>query len=93
MGQLFLPQIRRSKYFSQSYNCRGFGGDVPDGTEGVACHHFSVDYPALVEVLRLALSYVRRLREMGKESYRIVKEEINLEKMVEVFVEALNSLN
>ena len=51
------------------------------------------DYAALVEALRLALSDVKRLREMGKESYRIVKEEINLEKMVEVFVKALNSLN
>jgi glycosyltransferase involved in cell wall biosynthesis len=50
------------------------------------------DYSALVKALRLALSDVKRLREMGKESYRIVKEEINLEKMVEVFVTALNSL-
>ena len=48
------------------------------------------DYPALVEALRLALSDVRRLRKMGKESFRIVSEEINLEKMVEVFVSALN---
>ena len=44
------------------------------------------------DALRLALSDVKRLRAMGKESYRIVKEEINLEKMVEVFVMALNSL-
>jgi glycosyltransferase involved in cell wall biosynthesis len=51
------------------------------------------DYPALVETLRLALSDVGRLRKMGSESYRIVKEEINLEKMVEVFVKALNTLN
>jgi glycosyltransferase involved in cell wall biosynthesis len=51
------------------------------------------DYSALVGALRLALSDVKRLRKMGKESYRIVKEEINLEKMVEVFVKALNSLN
>jgi hypothetical protein len=29
---------------------------------------------------------------MGAESYHIVAEEINLEKMVGVFVEALNSL-
>ena len=36
---------------------------------------------------------VERLWKMGKESYCIVKEEINLEKMVEVFVKALNSLN
>ncbi len=50
------------------------------------------DYSVLAETLRLALSDVRRLREMGKESYRIVTEEINLEKMVEVFVKALNSL-
>jgi glycosyltransferase involved in cell wall biosynthesis len=50
------------------------------------------DYAVLAETLRLALSDVRRLREMGKESYRIVTEEINLEKMVEVFVKVLNSL-
>jgi len=36
-----------------------------------------------------ALSDVARLRRMGAESYRIVKEEINIEKMVEVFVTAL----
>jgi hypothetical protein len=39
-----------------------------------------------------ALSDVARLRRMGKESYRIVKEEINIEKMVETFVAALNQL-
>lgn len=50
------------------------------------------DYDALVSAMRLALSDVRRLREMGEESYRIVNEEINLERMVEVFVQALNSL-
>jgi glycosyltransferase involved in cell wall biosynthesis len=50
------------------------------------------DYDALVSTMRLALSNVRRLREMGEESYRIVNEEINLERMVEVFVRALNSL-
>jgi glycosyltransferase involved in cell wall biosynthesis len=50
------------------------------------------DYPALVEALRSALSDVKRLRAMGKVSYRIVKDEINLEKMVEIFVKALNSL-
>lgn len=52
----------------------------------------SEDYAALVETLRMALSNVARLREMGKESYRIVTDEINLEKMVEVFIKALNSL-
>ncbi len=51
------------------------------------------DYGALVETLRLALSDVNRLRRMGEGSYRIVSEEINLEKMVEVFVQALESLH
>jgi glycosyltransferase involved in cell wall biosynthesis len=51
------------------------------------------DYNALVVTLREALSDVKRLREMGAESYRIVAEEINLEKMVEAFVGALNSVS
>ena len=50
------------------------------------------DYGALVRTMRLALSDVARLRTMGEESYRIVCEEINLETMVEVFVQALSSL-
>jgi glycosyltransferase involved in cell wall biosynthesis len=50
------------------------------------------DLPALTNSLRIALSDAKRLRAMGAESYRIVKEEINLEKMVGVFVEALNSV-
>ncbi len=50
------------------------------------------DFNALVSTLEFALSDVARLRRMGEESYRIVKEEINIEKMVEVFVKALNSL-
>jgi glycosyltransferase involved in cell wall biosynthesis len=44
---------------------------------------------ALRDTLREALSDVGRLRRMGAESYRIVREEINLEKMVEAFVKAL----
>lgn len=48
------------------------------------------DYDALVSTMKSALSDAARLRKMGAESYRIVKEEINLEKMVEVFVTALN---
>jgi glycosyltransferase involved in cell wall biosynthesis len=44
----------------------------------------------LGEVLSEALSDAPRLREMGAESYRIVSEEINLERMVEVFTQALN---
>jgi len=50
------------------------------------------DQAALVEALRSGLSDIRRLREMGKESFRIVSEEINLEKMVETFVLVLNGL-
>ncbi len=50
------------------------------------------DYGALVRVTREALSDVSRLRKMGEESLRIVTEEINIEKMVESFVRALNSV-
>jgi glycosyltransferase involved in cell wall biosynthesis len=50
------------------------------------------DYGALVAAMKNALSDVGRLREMGKESFRIVSEEINTQKMVEVFVNALNSV-
>jgi glycosyltransferase involved in cell wall biosynthesis len=47
------------------------------------------DDAALASTLREALSDVTRLRPMGAESYRIVAEEINLEKMAAVFVDAL----
>ncbi len=47
------------------------------------------DFGALVRVTREALSDVERLRRMGEESFRIVSEEINLEAMVETFVQAL----
>ena len=50
------------------------------------------DLDALIVTMNEALSDVARLRKMGEASYRIVKEEINIEKMVEVFVRALNSL-
>lgn len=50
------------------------------------------DFSALVSTMKDALSNVARLRRMGAESYRIVKEEINIEKMVETFVTALNTL-
>ena len=48
------------------------------------------DLGTLKETLELALSDLPRLREMGVESHRIVREEVNLEKMVEIFVDALN---
>jgi len=48
------------------------------------------DETALKSTLRDALSDVSRLRRMGEESFRIVSQEINLERMVEAFVRALN---
>jgi glycosyltransferase involved in cell wall biosynthesis len=50
------------------------------------------DLTALSKVLREALSDVPRLRRMGAESLRIVTEEINVEAMVDTFVEALNAI-
>ena len=50
----------------------------------------SDDLDALKETLEIALSDLPRLRAMGVESHRIVREEVNIEKMVEVFVDALN---
>jgi glycosyltransferase involved in cell wall biosynthesis len=58
----------------------GNGWQVPPG-----------DLAALTKALCSALADPARLRAMGAESYRIVAEEINLEKMVGVFVNALNS--
>ena len=51
------------------------------------------DYEALVSTMKDALSDIPRLRKMGAESYRIVSQEINLEKMVEAFVGALTQLS
>jgi glycosyltransferase involved in cell wall biosynthesis len=50
------------------------------------------DYDALVSTIKNALSDMARLRKMGKESFRIVSEEINIQKMADVFVSALNSV-
>lgn len=50
------------------------------------------DFEALVAALKDALSDPARLRRMGEESYRIVREEINIERMAETFVAALNAL-
>jgi glycosyltransferase involved in cell wall biosynthesis len=46
--------------------------------------------PALRSALKNALDDPAALRKMGAESYRIVAEEINLDCMVAVFMEALN---
>ena len=50
------------------------------------------DFDALLSTMKDALSDVARLRKMGEESYRIVRDEINIEKMVETFVVALTQL-
>jgi len=50
------------------------------------------NFEALVSTMQEALSDVVRLRKMGEESYRIVAQDINIEKMVETFIKALNSI-
>jgi len=47
----------------------------------------------LRDVILEALSDVPRLRKMGAESFRIVQDEINLDKMVENILEAVNSVS
>ena len=51
------------------------------------------DLQALINRLQLALEDPARLRKMGHESYRIVAEEINVEKMAEVFIQAINEVS
>src|SRR6185369_1450000 len=51
------------------------------------------DDAALSATLREALKDSKTLRRMVAESYRIVREEINLEKMVKAFVGALNAVS
>jgi len=50
------------------------------------------NYEALLHTMEDALSDAARLRRMGEASYRIVRQEINIEKMVEKFVLALNAV-
>ena len=50
------------------------------------------DGDALAGTLRDALSDASRLRRMGRESYRIVAEEANIERMVDVFIQALKAV-
>jgi len=50
------------------------------------------DYSVLVSAMKNALSDITRLRRMGAESFQIVSQEINIQKMADVFVQALNSL-
>ena len=50
------------------------------------------DQQALTGTLQAALADIPKLRAMGAESDRIVREEINLERMAAAFVAALNAL-
>ena len=50
------------------------------------------DLEALTVTLLTALSDPTRLRRMGAESYRIVKEEVNVEAMVGVFVQVVKQV-
>lgn len=59
----------------------GNGWQIPTGEVAV-----------LANTLRTALEDVPRLRKMGRESFRIVSEEINLEAMVEAFANTINSV-
>ncbi len=51
----------------------------------------SDDVGALTQTLQEALTSAPRLRQMGAASYRIVAEEINLEAMVSVFLQAMQT--
>jgi glycosyltransferase involved in cell wall biosynthesis len=51
------------------------------------------DLNALMDAIRSALKDIPRLRRMGAASYRIVSQEINLERMVMVFLNALEVVN
>ncbi len=53
----------------------------------------SGDVESLTSALADALSDVRRLRQMGRESYRIVKEEINIERMAATFIRAIRQVS
>ncbi len=50
------------------------------------------NFQALADTLRQAFAEPGKLRQMGEASYRIVAEEINVDKMVEVFVRAANEV-
>ena len=44
----------------------------------------------LISTLKTALADPARLRRMGRESFRIARDEVNIEKMVETFIRAAN---
>lgn len=66
----------------------GTQADLVRPSNGWQVH--SDDTPALTRTLEDALSDITRLRKMGAESYRIVAEEVNLDRMVSTFMDAIN---
>lgn len=48
--------------------------------------------PSLIETLSVALQDAERLRAMGEQSYNIVANEVNLEKMVLIFMDAVQAV-
>ena len=67
-----------------------------DGTQGDLVHPENGwlippdDDKALLETLQSALRDADRLREMGKNSYKIVQQQVNIDEMVNTFVDVLN---
>ncbi len=51
------------------------------------------DLASLTTTIATAFADSALLRKMGKESFRITKDEINLDKMVDVFINMLNHIN
>jgi glycosyltransferase involved in cell wall biosynthesis len=51
------------------------------------------DLGALTQTLQRALSDPARLRQMGDEAYRIVRDEVNIDQMVAVFAQAVASVS
>jgi glycosyltransferase involved in cell wall biosynthesis len=49
------------------------------------------DLPGLIETLQRALADPARLRRMGEASHRITVEEVNIEVMLQVFLQALEA--
>ena len=82
---------------AMSYSLPVLVGEA-DGTQaqlvrpenGWLVERMSVD--TLADALQQALQDAARLRQMGLASYRIVAEEVNLERMVVGFVDAVNAV-
>ncbi len=68
----------------------GTQGELVRAENGWLIQDMSVE--KLTGALESALQDVKRLRRMGLASYRIVSEEINLERMVEAFAEAIRAV-